>query len=110
MQHIQTASVGHANNDFLHTKLCAALQNLLYGRDHRLSTIHAEPLGAGIFLMQIFFEFFSINKALIDRLLAALGKVSAVADSLNALLDPSLLCWILDMHKFHTDCAAICLA
>ena len=110
VKNVQPATVRHADHKLANAKLRAAFQNLLDGRDHRLAAIDAETLGAGIFLVKIFLEFLSIDKALIDRLLAPLGKIGAVADRLDAFLDPGLLRRGLDVHEFDADGARIGLA
>ena len=78
----------HADDHFLNTQLGAALQNLFNCRNDRFCAIHAEPLGAGIFLVKILLEFFGIDKALIDGKLAALGKIRAISNGLDPFQAP----------------------
>ena len=107
MQDVQTAAMRHADHNLADAELRAALQDLLQRRDHRLAAIDSEPLGAGIFLVKVLFELLGIHKALIDRLLAPLGEVGAVADGLDTLLNPRLLRRVLHMHELDADGAAI---
>ena len=110
VEHIQPAAMRHADDNLANAELRAAFQDLLDRRDHRLGAVHAEPLGACVFLVKVLLELLGIDKALIDRLLAALGEVGAVADGLDALLDPGLLGRVLNMHELDADRAAICAA
>ena len=103
MQNIQTATMRHADNGFAQTKLVTALEDLFNRRNHRFGAIHAKPLGASIFLMQIAFEFFGINQTFIDRLLAFDGKIRAVADGFDTFLNPCFLRRILNMHEFDAN-------
>ena len=53
----------HAEHDFLHAELAAALDDLLERRDHRFAAIEAEPLGAGVADVEEFLEAFGLDRA-----------------------------------------------
>ena len=110
VQNVQATTMRHPDNDFLNPKLRAAFQHLLDRRNDGLCAVHPETLGAGVFLVQIFFEFFGLDKAFINGALAAFGKVGAVANGLDTFLNPGFLGRILNMHEFYTDGAGIGLA
>ena len=99
--------MGHADYRLTKTKLATTFQYLFDRRDCRLTTIHAKPLGAGVFFVKIALKLFSVDEPLIDRLLAFDRKVGLVANRLDTLLDPSLLCRILNMHELNAYGPAI---
>ena len=107
MQHIQPAPMGHADNHLTKSNLAATLEDLLKGRDYGFTTIKAKTLGAGVFFVQIALKLGGVDKPLINRLLAAYGKICPIANSFNSFLNPRLLRRILNMHEFDTDGAAI---
>ena len=106
-QHVQPATVRHAEHDFLEAELAAALQHLLHGGHQRLAAIQAEALGAGVFLVEETLEVLGRGQALEDRLLAVDREVGVVAAAFDALLDPGLLVRVLDVHELDADRAAI---
>ena len=106
-QHVQAAAVRHTQYDFTQAHLAAALHDLLDARNERLAAIDAEAFRAGIFFMQELFEHLGGDQALQDRALAVDGEIGLVARLLDALLNPSALDRIADMHEFNADRAAI---
>ena len=82
-KHYAECSGGHdaPDNDFLDTQLGAAF-HLLDCRNNGLGTIHAKPLCAGIFLVQVFLELFSIDQTLaVARLPRSVKSVRSMASS-----------------------------
>src|SRR6056300_1524551 len=102
--------MGHANHCLAKPQLTAAFQYLFKRWNDRFTAIHAKSFGAGIFLVKIALKLFSIDKTFIDRLLAFDGKAGLIANRLDAFLNPGFLGWILNMHEFNTNRAAIGLA
>ena len=60
----------HADADFLHAEIAAALDDLLERRDQRLAAVEAEALGAGIFDVEEFLEAFRLDQLVEDGALA----------------------------------------
>ena len=110
MQNIQPSAMRHANDNLAKTKLAAPFEDLFKRRNDRLAAIQTKPFGPGIFLVKISLKLCSIDKTLINGLLATQGEISLVANCLNAFLDPRFLRRILNVHEFNTDRAAIGLA
>ena len=52
-QHIQAATVGHADHDFLGTEFTTPLNNLVHRGNKRFPALKREPLLPDIFGMQI---------------------------------------------------------
>ena len=102
--------MGHAEHDFLQAQLAAALHDLFERRHHRLATVQAEALGAGVFEVQEAFELLGRHQPVVDRPPAALGELGAVVDLLDPLLQPGLLLGVLDVLELDPDIAAIGLA
>ena len=106
-EHVQAAAMRHAEHDFAHAELAAALDDLLERRDHRFAAIEAEALGAGVFHVAEFFEGFGFDQLAQDRLAAFGREGDVLLRAFNALLDPALLRGIRDVRELHADLAAI---
>ena len=63
-QHVQTAAVGHADDDFLGTIGAGALDDLVEQRNQALATFQAETLGTRILGTQVLFQAFGSGKTL----------------------------------------------
>ena len=106
-QHIQAAAMGHAQHDFLHAQLAAALDDLLQRRNGGFAAIQAEALGADKTVGGEFLEAFGLDQLVEDRLLAFGGEFDVLVRPLDAALQPVLLLGIVDVHEFIADAAAI---
>ena len=89
-QHVQTAAMGHAEDDFLEAFLAAALDDLLERRDQRFAAVEAEALGALVLDVDELLEAFGLDQLLQDRLLAFRRELDVLVRTFDALLDPGL--------------------
>ncbi len=80
----------HADHDFLHAEIAAALDDLFERRDQRFGAVEAEPLGAGEFEIAEFLEAFGLDQLHQDGAPALAGETDFLVRSLDALLDPGL--------------------
>ena len=97
----------HADADFLHAEIAAALDDLLERRDQRLSPVKAEALGAGIFDVEEFLEAFRFHQLVEDGALAFAGEADFLVAAFDALLNPALLRGVGDVHELHAQRLAI---
>ena len=87
-QHVEAAAMRHAEADFLHAEIAAALDDLLERRDQRLAAVEAEALGAGELDVEEFFEAFGLDQLVEDRALAFARERDLLVLAFDALLDP----------------------
>ena len=106
-EHVQTAAMGHAEHNFLHAEIAAALDDLLKRRHERFAAIKAEALGAGIFHIDEFFEAFRLNKLVEDGALAFTREGDFLIRTFDAFLNPRLFGRIGNVHELPTDRRAI---
>src|SRR6187455_2052249 len=106
-QNIETPTVRHADADFLHAEIAAALDDLLERRDQRLGTIEAEALGAGIFDVEEFLEAFRLYQLVEDRALSFAREGDLLVTALDPFLDPAFLRGILDVHELDAERLAV---
>ena len=107
-QHVEPAAVRHAEHHLLQAQLAATLQDLLQPGDHRLGPFQAEALGARVLLIEELLEGLGRRQTLQDRALARHREGRAVQGLvLDALLDPTLLIRILDVHELDADGSAV---
>src|SRR3974390_3636380 len=99
--------MGHADDDFLHTQLAAALDDLLKRRNHRLAAVEAKALGAHKTHRCEFLEAFRLDELVENCPLALLGELNLLVGPLNPAPQPILLLRIVDMHEFIADPSAI---
>ena len=57
----------HADHDFLHAEIAAALDDLLQRRDQRFGAVEAEALGAGELEVAEFLKAFGLDQLVQDR-------------------------------------------
>src|SRR4029078_737617 len=69
-QYVEPATVRHADDDFFDAQRAAALDDLVPRRDHRLSAVESEALGAGEFQVAKFLEAFGFDQLVEDGALA----------------------------------------
>ncbi len=106
-QHVEATAVGHADHDFLHAEIAAALDDLLERRDQRLTAVETEPLGAGVLDVDELLEALGLDQLLQDGALALLGEGDGLVRTLDALLDPALLGRIGNVHELDAQRRAI---
>ncbi len=106
-QHVQPAAMRHAEHDFLHAEIAAALDDLFERGDQRFGAVEAEALGAGIFDVQKLLEAFGLDQLVQDRALAFAGEGDLLVLAFDALLDPRLLRRIGDVHELDAERLAI---
>ena len=97
----------HAENDFLHAEIAAALDDLLQRRDQRFSAVEAEALGAGELEVAELLKAFGFDQLVEDRATALAGETDFLVRTLDALLDPGLLRGVGDVHELDAERLAV---
>ena len=108
-QHVQTATVGHADDDFLGAVGAGTLDHFVQHRDQALATFQAEALGAWVLGAQVFFQAFTGGNALEQVGLHVSGVFRTAAHAFQALLEPAALLGIDDVGELGANGATICL-
>ncbi len=108
-QHVQTATVGHADDDFLGAVGAGALDHLVQHRDQAFATLKAKTLGARVLGAQVLLKAFTCGHALEQVGLHVGGKLRTAAHAFQALLEPAALLGIGDVGEFGANGATICL-
>src|SRR5581483_2101037 len=98
----------HADADFFHAEIAAALDDLLERRDQGLRAIETEAFGARILDVEKFLETLGFHQLVEDRALAFAGEGDLLVAPLDALLNPALLLGIRDVHELDAECLAVC--
>src|SRR6185437_12028889 len=106
-EHVEPASMGHAESDILQAELAAALDDLLERRNHRFRAVEAEALGARILDVEEILETLGLDQFTKDRALSLRRELDFLVRPLDPLLNPGLLRRIGDMHEFEADGPAI---
>ncbi|MHC2277016.1 hypothetical protein ACVME8_003627 [Bradyrhizobium diazoefficiens] len=106
-QHVEAAAMRHAQHDFLHAEIAAALDDLLERGDQGFSTVETETLGAGKLGIAELFEAFGFDQLGQDGSAALAGEGDFLIGPLDALLDPGLLRGIADMHELDAERLAV---
>lgn len=73
-QHVQTATVGHADDDFLHALFTGALDGFVQRGDEGLAAFQREALLADVLGVEVAFQAFSGGQAFQDVLLLLGGE------------------------------------
>src|SRR6476646_8079037 len=107
-QHVEAAAMRHADDDFLHAEIAAALDNLLQRRNQRFTAVEAEALGAGEFEIAEFLEAFGLDQLVEDRAAALAGEADFLVRALDAFLYPAFLRGIGDVHELDAKRLAVC--
>ena len=107
-QHVQPATVGHAERDAVERGIGRVGEDLVEDRDRRLGTLDAEPLRADVLRGEELLERLGRVQPLEDPVLLFLGR--RLLPGLDLVLDPELLVGVLDVHVLHTDGAAVGIA
>ncbi len=97
----------HADDDVLDAELAAPLDDLLERGNHRLGTVEAEALGAGVFDVGEPLEGLGLHQLVEDGALAFVGEVDVLVAALYALLDPRLLRRRGDVHELDANLPAV---
>ena len=97
----------HADHDLLHAERAAALDDLLERRNHRFAAVEAEAFGAGEFQVAEFLEAFGLDQLVEDGALAGAGEGDFLVGTLDALLDPALLCAVGNVQELDAQRLAI---
>ncbi|MCY1421492.1 hypothetical protein D9M71_371500 [compost metagenome] len=106
-QDVQTAAVGHADDNFLQAVGAGALDDLVQQRNQTLATFKAETLGARVFGAQVLFQAFGSGQALQQVALDFRRERRTATHAFQALLEPLALLGIDDVGELGTDGAAI---
>src|ERR1700754_4084055 len=106
-QNVQAATMRHADDDILYAEIAAALDDLLERWDERFRAVEAEALGAGEFEVTELLEAFGFHQLHQDRAATFAGEADFLIRTLDALLNPGLLCRIGDVHEFDAERLAV---
>ena len=104
----QPTPVRHANNDFAHTQLAAALDDLFHRWDQAFAAIQTETFGAHVFDVQEFLEPFGLDQLVQDRLAPVFGKGDFLAVTFDTFLQPTCFFGVGNMHVLQRKGAAVC--
>ncbi len=108
-QYVQTATVGHADDDFLGAVRAGTLDQFVEHRNQAFAAFQTETLGARVFGAQVFFQAFTGSHALKQVALDVGGVRRTTTHAFQTLLEPLALLGIGDVREFSADGAAICL-
>ncbi len=106
-QNRQAATVRHADHDVLDAQIAAAFDDLLHRGDEAFAAVQTKAFGAHVFDMEEFFKALGLDQLVQDRLAALAGELDFLAVALDALLEPTGLFGVRDMHVLQRECAAI---
>ena len=106
-QHVQPAAMRHAEYNFLHPELAAALDDLFERRHHGLGAFDAKALRAGIFFVDELLQALRLDELGQDCLLAEFGEIDFLIGPFDTFLNPLLLRRSGDVHEFEADGSAI---
>ena len=106
-EHVQTATMGHANHDFLDTLFTRRVDQLIHCGNEALATFQRETLLADVFGMQKALQAFGSCQAIQNALFSLGTEVGLAADAFEFLLPPAFLVLVGGIHEFGADGAAI---
>src|SRR3954452_9052587 len=106
-QHVEATAMRHAEYDFLHTEVAAALDDLLQRRDERFGAVQTEPLGAGKLDIAEFLETFSLDQLHQNGAAALASETDFLVRPFDALLNPALLRGVADVHELYAQGLAV---
>ncbi|MCY1411243.1 hypothetical protein D9M71_266250 [compost metagenome] len=106
-QHVQTATVGHADDDFLGAVGAGTLDQLVEHRNQAFAAFQAETLGARVFGAQVLFQALGRGQALEQVGTRFGGILRTATHALQALGEPVALLGVDDVHELGADAAAI---
>src|SRR5437660_7959989 len=106
-QHVEAAAMRHADHDFLHPEIAAALDDLLQRGDQRLSPVETEALGAGELDVAELLKTFGLDQLVENGAAPFARKADLLLRPLDALLDPGLLRAVADVHELDAERLAV---
>ena len=106
-QNVQPATMRHAEHDFLHAQLSAALDDLFQRRDHGFAAVQAEALRAEEAQGCELLEALRFDQLVEDRFLAGRREDDFLVGSFDAALQPIFLLGVVDVHELVADAPAI---
>src|SRR4029079_11414853 len=106
-EHVEPATMRHADDDFLQAEISAALDDLFERRDQRFGAIETETFGAGEFEVAELLETLRLNELVEDGAPPFPGERDFLVRAFDTLLDPCLLRRIADVHEFDAERLAI---
>ncbi|MNZ44518.1 hypothetical protein D3C78_621510 [compost metagenome] len=106
-QHVQTAAVGHADDDFLGAVGAGALDDLVDHRDQALAAFQTEALGARVFGTQVLLQALGRSQTLEQVRARFSGEVRTATHAFQTLGEPVALLGIDDMHELGANAAAV---
>src|ERR1700733_7746398 len=102
-QPVEASAMRHADHDFLHAEIAAALDDLLQRGDQRLAAVESEAFGAGELDVAELLEALGLDQLVEDRATALAGEADLLVRAFDPLLDPALLGRVPDMHDLDAD-------
>ncbi len=106
-QHIQPATVGHADDDLLYAQCATALDQLVHAGDKAFTTFERKALLADVFGVQKALKALSSAQAVEDVQLFFFAERWLAANRFQLLLPPALLVLVGGVHVLGTNRAAI---
>src|SRR5581483_1844197 len=106
-QHVEAAAMRHADDDFLHAEIAAALDDLLQRRDQRLAAVEPEAFCSGELGVAEFLEAFGLDQLVEDGAATLAGEADLLVRTLDALLNPGLLRRVRDVHELDAERLAV---
>mmetsp|Transcript_28868 Transcript_28868/g.72653 ORF Transcript_28868/g.72653 Transcript_28868/m.72653 type:complete len:259 (-) Transcript_28868:455-1231(-) len=105
-QHVETATMRHPDDNFIHTQLGATVDHCLHPGDHGLTTIQAKALSTGVLLLKKSLKQMCKGQTA-QNLLFFLGRVFIFDNLLHLVSDPITLITVWNMHVLDPDVATI---
>ena len=109
-QHVEAATVGHANHNLINAKRTAATDGFIHGNDQRLAAFERETLLPDILGVQVALQGFGSGQTFENAFFLFAVEGRPRADAFQLVLQPALLIVIRHVHVLDTDGAAIRLA
>src|SRR5947209_17445273 len=106
-EHIEPPAMRHAEHDFFHAEIAAALDDLFQRGNQRFRAIEAEAFRPRELDVAEFLEALRLDQLVEDRALALAGEGDLLVLSLDALLNPGLLLRIRDVHELDAHRLAV---
>src|SRR5262245_9545737 len=106
-EHVEAPAVRHAETDFMHAEITAALDDLLEGRNQRFGAVETKALGAGVFDVEEFLEAFRLDQLVEDCAFALAREGDLLVAALDAFLDPAFLRGVRDVHELDAERLAV---
>ena len=102
-QHIETAPVGHADDDMDHSLAGRLFDGLIEQRDEGFRTLQGKRFGSDEFFLDKVLKHHRIGQSLQDPDLLLSGELDAVSARFHPRLQPFPLVQGIDMHELHAD-------